>query len=419
MARLSALDGWIDVCRTGTWTGMGGKRVHLTDADLDEIVDTAAATDDAPVVVGHPETDSPAWGRVSRLRRVGDRLQAMLADLHPKFREAVEAGLYTGRSVALDRHQGALRLRHLGWTGGTLPAVPGLAPSRFAEPADPDLVIELSSEEVEALAAGWGQRWAWSTVARLWRRLREREIERGSREEADKLAPEHDLEALEAAVAELDDEARAAEQDPAGMMAGTDTETNVATRPAAAAPLPSVTQAKEDGMTEEEIRAKEAELQAKEAELADQAREQRRREDEYAAAQRGQRVDAMLDAHRKAGRVLPADAAVLRRVCMALPEERMAFAAGDGTQESLTPVEALDRVLGRAQQPRVDYRELAGVDTAPSSPSGEGALSSPALALKARKLRKEAADQGEYLSPTEAVLTVIQEQTGGAAPAAG
>ena len=118
---MSALDGWIDICRAGTWRDIAGREVAIDEARLDRIVAEHAAADPAPVVVGHPEADAPAYAWIESLRRVGDRLQATLRDIAPAFREAVEAGRYAGRSIAL---QGDT-LRHLGFLGGRAPRCRG------------------------------------------------------------------------------------------------------------------------------------------------------------------------------------------------------------------------------------------------------------------------------------------------------
>ena len=143
---MSALDGWIDVCRTGAWRDMAGREVAIDEARLDRIAGAHASADPAPVVVGHPETDAPAFAWVDGLRRTGDRLQAKLRDVAPAFREAVEAGRYAGRSIAL---QGDT-LRHVGFLGGRAPAVPGLAPTRFA--AEPETVIAFAGAAALARA---------------------------------------------------------------------------------------------------------------------------------------------------------------------------------------------------------------------------------------------------------------------------
>ena len=137
---MSALDGWIDICRAGNWRDMQGHDVRLDEDRLDRIVAAHAAADPAPVVIGHPETDAPAFAWIDGLRRAGDRLQATFRDIAPAFREAVEAGRYSGRSIAL---QGDM-LRHVGFLGGRAPAVPGLAPTRFA--AAPETVVAFADD---------------------------------------------------------------------------------------------------------------------------------------------------------------------------------------------------------------------------------------------------------------------------------
>ena len=132
----SALDGWIDVFRTGDHTDMGGRTTRWTAADLAGIVADYGQADPAPVVLGHPETDGPALGWVRGLRVMGDRLQARLDRLDPSFRGAVEAGRYAPRSVALAPTATGWRLRHLGFLGAQNPAVAGLAPTQFSARAD-------------------------------------------------------------------------------------------------------------------------------------------------------------------------------------------------------------------------------------------------------------------------------------------
>ena len=177
---MSALDGWIDVCRAGTWRDSAGREVAIDEARLDRIVAAHGAADPAPVVVGHPKTDAPAFAWIDGLRRVGDRLQAQLRDIAAPFREAVEAGRYAGRSIAL---QGDT-LRHLGFLGGRAPAVPGLAPTQFA--AEPETVIAFSAAEF----AGPIERAAFDALARIARGWRENIIARDGIDAADAAIPD-------------------------------------------------------------------------------------------------------------------------------------------------------------------------------------------------------------------------------------
>jgi len=146
-AVFSALDGWFDIFRSGTHTDAHGRDATWTPADLAGIVADYAGADPAPVVLGHPETDAPAMGWVRGLRVMGDRLQARIERLDPGFREAVEAGRYAPRSVALAPTPAGWRLRHLGFLGAQNPAVEGLAPSQFSARADGVLVFSCPHSE--------------------------------------------------------------------------------------------------------------------------------------------------------------------------------------------------------------------------------------------------------------------------------
>ncbi len=194
-AALSALDSWFDVCRTGTHTDMHNTTFTLSEGDLARIAAAYATSDPAPVVVGHPETDAPAWGRVDGLRVVGDTLQAKLTRLDDAFRAAVEAGRYAGRSVAIDRDDtGGWSLRHIGFLGGVAPAVQGLSPAMFRAPATaPAATLELAVP-----LGGTEERSARDTTARALRGLREWVIERSTIEQADRILPDWALTEIQA-----------------------------------------------------------------------------------------------------------------------------------------------------------------------------------------------------------------------------
>ena len=145
---MGALDGWIDVCRVGTWRDVASREVDVTHELLESIVSNFTAQDRTPVVVGHPADDAPAFGRVGALRKVGDRLQASLRDLMPEFRAAVEAGRYVGRSIAFKDG----KLRHVGFLGGRAPAVPGLAPTQFGAAAADTVMLAAPLNDQAVLA---------------------------------------------------------------------------------------------------------------------------------------------------------------------------------------------------------------------------------------------------------------------------
>ncbi|MBV6512346.1 MAG: hypothetical protein FMNOHCHN_01843 [Ignavibacteriaceae bacterium] len=126
---------WFEIFRTGKHTDSAGRTKEWTEADLDKIVSSYnPAQHEAPIVIGHPKDDAPAYGWIQALKRSGDRLLALPSRLLPLFTEAVKNGFFKKRSVALNPDGS---LRHVGFLGAASPAVKGLADPQFNDaPAD-------------------------------------------------------------------------------------------------------------------------------------------------------------------------------------------------------------------------------------------------------------------------------------------
>lgn len=122
----------IEVFKAGTHTAMNGKTATWTNADLKAIADryNNQKEHEAPVVLGHPKDNDPAYGWVESLEAVGDTLFANLKDLSAEFMEAVKARKYPKRSISLYADK---LLRHVGFLGAVPPAVKGLAEVSFKE----------------------------------------------------------------------------------------------------------------------------------------------------------------------------------------------------------------------------------------------------------------------------------------------
>ncbi len=382
---------------------MGGRQVAITDADLDGLVRAHGSADPAPVVVGHPEADAPAYGWVDGVRRVGDRLQVRLRDLDPSFRSAVEAGRYAGRSVALDRAEGGgWHLRHLGFLGGVAPAVPGLAPTRFAGEAD--MVIEFAAAEFAATSE---ERWAWGAVGRMMRRLREWLIEAHGVEKADGIVSEHAIEVVAGAEREPDtpaSTARMADQ-PAQRgpgEAGSDGEAFFGGRPAG----PTDRQQDREGeMTEQE----KAEMEAARRRLGEDREALAAREAAFAERERQRGAEEEVQGHVKAGRVLPVEAPGLAALLASLPGDEGAELVFAATQPGVdcrrvAPREYLQEFLAGLPT-RVVYEEVAGPGTAPRGGSGQ---EPEEVARAARALM--AADESGELRIDQAVRQVLGER---------
>ena len=132
------------VFQTGLHTDMAGNVKNWTAADLDRIASRYDPTrHEAPAVIGHPKTDSPAWGWVDSLRRDGNLLIAGFKDLAPEFSGWLQDGRYKKRSICLYPD---MTLKHVGFLGAMPPAVKGLPDAGFSEDAH-DIIIEFSEKE--------------------------------------------------------------------------------------------------------------------------------------------------------------------------------------------------------------------------------------------------------------------------------
>lgn len=132
---------WIEVFRGGLQTDSAGQSSYWHSDRLDEIVQTYnPSRHEAPLVIGHPEHDSPAWGWVEAVKRDSDKLFVKFKDVAGEFLDLAQRGLFKKRSVAFyppdhpqNPHPGKWHLRHVGWLGAMPPAVKGLKNVTFGD----------------------------------------------------------------------------------------------------------------------------------------------------------------------------------------------------------------------------------------------------------------------------------------------
>ena len=123
-----------EILKTGKFTASNGKEIEFTEEDLNKIASSYnPVNSEAPLVIGHPADNSPAYGWIESLSVTGDKLIAKAKQVVPEFLEAIKSGLFKKRSVSLNPD---LSLRHVGFLGAALPAVKGLADIQFID--DPE-----------------------------------------------------------------------------------------------------------------------------------------------------------------------------------------------------------------------------------------------------------------------------------------
>lgn len=134
----------IHIFRAGTHTSSSGEPVTITERD---IAASAAAYNprvhEAPIVVGHPATNAPAYGWVQSLAAIGADLTAKAGQVNADFAELVRKGSFKKVSAsfflpnsAANPIPGVHYLRHVGFLGAAPPAVKGLRPAEFAGAGD-------------------------------------------------------------------------------------------------------------------------------------------------------------------------------------------------------------------------------------------------------------------------------------------
>lgn len=179
----------LHIFAAGTHTDQSGNKVTLTEAD---IAASAAAYDpskhEAPLVVGHPRTDDPAYGWVSSAFAEGKDLHADPSQVDPAFAEMVQQGRFKkisssfyAPSAPANPVPGVWYLKHVGFLGAQPPAIKGLRSVAFADGATG--VVEFAD-------------WAATSNSGLWRRMRDWLIGEKGMEVADQVLPAYEIDYL-------------------------------------------------------------------------------------------------------------------------------------------------------------------------------------------------------------------------------
>jgi len=138
---------WMQLFRTGTHTDASGKKRVWSKQDLETIASKYnEGKHEAPLVVGHPKDNDPAYGWIKALRVAGEVLEGLPRQVNAAFGELVNQGAYKKRSISLYPD---MTLRHVGFLGAMPPAVKGLKDVSFSDQhgAGEALVFDFSDPE--------------------------------------------------------------------------------------------------------------------------------------------------------------------------------------------------------------------------------------------------------------------------------
>jgi hypothetical protein len=178
------LDDWFEVFPAGIHTDSAGNKKEWTESDLDQIMNaTLASKHEAPLVVGHPRDNAPAYGWLAGIKSEGGKLYAKAKDVMQEFNDMVKSRRFPKRSISLYPD---FSIRHIGFLGAVPPAIKGMPDVQFTE-NDESVTIEFS--EVSP--------WTLQSIASVFRRLREWFIETDSVDKADQIVPEYMIQDIE------------------------------------------------------------------------------------------------------------------------------------------------------------------------------------------------------------------------------
>lgn len=363
----------IHIFRPGRHTSMQGATIDFGESDL---IATANAYDparhEAPLVIGHPRADAPAWGWVGGLTADGGGLFAAPRQLDPAFAEMVRAGRFKKVSASFytpdSPHNpvpGVYYLRHVGFLGAQPPAVKGLAPVNFAEGDTDEGCVSFDFAESPGLL-----RW----LADLFRGLREYVVEKDGAETADRAIPSY-------AVSGLQEMAAASAAQAAEIPAFAE----------------NLTPPKEKSMQKQETPPAEnidfAETKARADELE-------RKVAYLTGIARKERASRVVDKALADGRLTPAQIVGLADFMAGLDEEGTFDFAEDGSKTtSMSPAAFMAAFLERLPK-QVDFREVApGGEEAPDTSSND-------IAQRALAYCEEMRTKGVTVSVTDAVAHV-------------
>jgi len=355
----------IEVFKAGKHRAMDGAVYEFSEADVAAI---AAAYDpalsSAPLVLGHPKTDAPAWGWAKGLSVENGVLVAETEKVAPAFADGVQDGRYKYVSAkfyppgdANNPKPGSWYLQHIGYLGATPPAVKGLAPA-FA--SEPEGLVAFATVDAGLLRD-------------LFRRFRDWLIEDKGLDVADQVLPSWYIDNIEVedSRAMFGEATTPAPADAATLAGGGGDDTisgGAALDPAFAE-------------RSAELDTREAGIQAREAAFAQSERQRTRDEDA-----------AYLDGLVTAGRLPPVQRERLVPIMARLGgDQEVAFATADADPRA--ELRAVLDSLGVS----IQFAEFAASD------GFTGDIDPNALAIRARQLVDEAHGRGETLSTANAV----------------
>jgi hypothetical protein len=360
----------IEIFSAGTHVSAEGKSVSFSQEDIAAIASGYdAAAHEAPIVIGHPAHDAPAYGWIGGLQVTdGGRLVATADQVDPEFAELVAAGRYKKISASFyepgspsnPRPEGYY-LRHVGFLGAQPPAIKGLKAVEFEEGDENLVTIEFADIHPRTLAS-------------LFRGIRDLLIGEYGVEKVDAVLSGWQIDSITEQAVREEDEAQLAYSENS--------------------------QQEKPEMSSEELERREAAIADREKKIAEQ-------EASFSERQARASSEEFIAAQVEAGRVMPAEKQGLVDFMSRLDDnETLSFSEGEGEATSQQTMRAQFSSFIAGLPKRVEFSEVdagAGDDLDIDDPE--------ALAQAAISFQEEQKAKGITVSTAAAVRHVSKKDS--------
>lgn len=145
---------WIEIFKVGKHTDSQGESHSYTIEDLDQIANqynekvSSEVNSLAPLVLGHPDNNEPAYGWVEKLARRGKFLLAKITNLSSELAQDIKDKKYSKVSISITSD---LNLRHIGLLGAATPAVKGLKAVEFENNLSDEIAFDFNSSQEDII----------------------------------------------------------------------------------------------------------------------------------------------------------------------------------------------------------------------------------------------------------------------------
>lgn len=376
---MTAKQSHIRILKTGKFQPVKGAEVEFSEAMLKEIAESYdPKKHQAPIVIGHPKIDDPAFGWIKGVSFADGFLVAEPDQVDPQFADLVNGGKFKHVSASLyapgaanNPTPGKWQLRHVGFLGAAPPAVKGLGAVSFADDEADTVTLEFAEEQ---FASGWDLQ----RIAGMFRRFKNWMIDKEGQEAADSVLPEWEIEGLASS---------GARKDAAAMQANSFSEAP----PVTAEPDPKLAQQAVDLAEREATLAAEREqLAAERSKIAEQQK-----------ALRDTAITDFADQQLQQGRITPAQRPMVVTLLQQLDgDQTVSLGEGDAA-ETIPAADAFRRFIETIPK-QIDLSERGAPGDSIDLADGE------AVGRAAKQLVEAEATKGNTISATEAVRRVTE-----------